>query len=142
LRDHPRRLGGETATEIAGEAAMTATERFIHDLSSEPTPDALRRLSGSIRLDLRHDGGVRRYLVTIDDGRASVSRRNAKADCVARMDEDMFEALASGRANAITAALRGDIELDGPAALLLAFQRLFPGPQAKPEPAEASGARR
>ena len=109
---------------------MTETERFFGELARDPRPDPMRHLSGSIRFDLRHDGGIGRYLVTIDDGSVSVSRRNAPADCVVRTDEQMFEALARGEANAITAYLRGDIELDGPPALLLAFQRLLPGPHA------------
>jgi predicted lipid carrier protein YhbT len=121
---------------------MTATERFIDQLHGDPRPDALRHVSGSIRFDLRHDGGITRYLVTIDDGHLSVSRRNGAADCVARMDAETFEALASGRANAMTSFLRGDIEIEGPSALMLAFQRLFPGPRSTSEPALASGGHR
>jgi putative sterol carrier protein len=54
------------------------------------------------------------------------------------MAEPLFEAIARGDANAFAAALRGEIEIEGDAALLLAFQRLFPGPR---EPAAAGAPR-
>jgi putative sterol carrier protein len=57
-----------------------------------------------------------------------VSRRKAKADCVASSERALFDAVASGQANAFAAALRGEIDLEGEVALLLEFQRLFPGP--------------
>ena len=70
------------------------------------------------------------WMVSIRDGDVEVSRRKGKADCTARMEYGLFEALARGEANAIAATLRGDVEIEGQPAILLAFQRLFPGPPA------------
>ena len=39
----------------------------------------------------------------------------------------MFEGLAAGRLNAVTALLRGDLVADGDWRLLVRLQRLFPG---------------
>ena len=60
----------------------------------------------------------------------TVSRRNAKADCIVRADKALFDRVASGEQNAMAAFLRGD-RGRGRRSLLLAFQRLFPGPAAE-----------
>ncbi len=44
------------------------------------------------------------------------------------MDREFCDALVTGETNGFAAALRGDISLEGEVALLLEFQRLFPGP--------------
>jgi putative sterol carrier protein len=108
---------------------MATADEFFQELTERQEP-LLRNLSGTIRFDLKNDGTVERWFVTIHDGATRVSHKNAKADCVAEMDESFFEALTRGEANAISATLRGDIEIEGQPALLLGFQRLFPGPPA------------
>jgi hypothetical protein len=40
----------------------------------------------------------------------------------------LFERVARGEANALAAALRGEIDVEGEPGLLMAFERLFPGP--------------
>jgi putative sterol carrier protein len=108
---------------------MADASQFFQGLVGRDEP-VLRHLSGTVRFDLRQDGGFDHWFVAVDDGDVAISRRNAKADCVARMDADLFDALIRGEVNAISAAFRGDIEIEGQPALLLAFQRLFPGPLA------------
>jgi putative sterol carrier protein len=88
----------------------------------------LRQLAGTIRFDLQRGDSTERWTLALRNGDVSISHRKGKADCVATLDARLFEALAKGEANAFTAALRGDIELEGQPALLLEFQRLFPGP--------------
>jgi predicted lipid carrier protein YhbT len=120
------------------EATMAAAVEFLRGLVDREEP-LLRALPGTLRFDLRGDGTVDRWFVSVEDGSFSVSRRNAKADCVARMDVGLADALARGEANAVSATLRGDIEIEGDMALLLAFQRLFPGPPDAGGPADRIG---
>jgi putative sterol carrier protein len=107
---------------------MASVPTFLESLQAQGQQPALRHVAGTIRFDIRREGSSEPWLVSIDDGRVSVSREDAAADCVAAMDEGLFADIASGRVNAFAAALRGEIEMQGQVALLLAFQRLFPGP--------------
>jgi putative sterol carrier protein len=106
---------------------MATPAEFFHDLAARREP-LLEHMSGTLRIDLQRDGTVERWFLTIDNGDVRVSHKNAKADCVAEMDEALFDAMTRGEVNAISAAFRGDVTLRGQPALLLAFQRLFPGP--------------
>jgi putative sterol carrier protein len=108
---------------------MGQAEEFFTSLDGRHDEPTLRHLSGTIRFDLeRDDAKVDSWLVKLDDGDVAVSRKKAKADCVAIMSSGLFESSIRGEVNAIAAALRGDMEIEGQPALLLAFQRLFPGP--------------
>ena len=53
---------------------------------------ALAKITGTIRFDLS-DGGARpvRWLITITKGDVALSHRNAKADCVVRADQALFD---------------------------------------------------
>ena len=107
---------------------MGLTSAFLEAVQARHDDPALRGLSGTIRFDLLHNGSIEPWLITISGGRASVSHRKGKADCIARMEEDLFAGLTLGEVNAVSATLRGEIEIEGDVSLLLAFQRLFPGP--------------
>jgi putative sterol carrier protein len=48
-----------------------------------------------------------------------------------RTDQAIFDRIVKGEANAMAAFLRGAIDLEGDRGLLLAFQRVFPGPPRK-----------
>jgi putative sterol carrier protein len=112
---------------------------FFTELQHGEQP-ALRHLNGAIRFDLEGDKAVDSWLVTIKDGDVAVSRRKTGADCIVTMDEGMFAEVVDGEMNAIAAFLRGDIEIEGQSALLLAFQRLFPGPPSdRRDPAQLIG---
>jgi SCP-2 sterol transfer family len=121
---------------------MGAARQFFETLDGRGDEPALRNLSGTLRFDLRRDKAVESWFVKVGDGKVTVKRDKAKADAVARLDSDLFEAMLRGEVNAISAALRGDMEIEGEPALLLAFQRLFPGPPSdRRDRAGAMGAR-
>ena len=46
-----------------------------------------------------------------------------------RAERRVFEGLAAGRLNAVTALLRGELVAEGDPRLLVRLQRLFPGPR-------------
>jgi putative sterol carrier protein len=108
--------------------ADVTTDFFQALASGGPRPE-LESAKGVIRFDLRDSGKrIARWLVAVENGTVTVSRRNAKADCIVRSDKAVFDRVASGEQNAMAAFLRGAIEFEGDGALLLAFQRLFPAP--------------
>lgn len=102
-------------------------EEFFERLTRS-VPDRLRRADGSLRIDLTSGTTTERWFVTMHGGDVSVSHRNAKADSVIRTSKDQFEGMITGRVNAMSAALRGVVSLEGDPTLLVLFQRALPGP--------------
>jgi hypothetical protein len=102
-------------------------EEFFERLTRS-VPDRLRRADGSLRIDLTSGTTTERWFVTMHGGDVSVSHRNAKADSVIRTSKDQFEGMITGRVNAMSAALRGVVSLEGDPSLLVLFQRALPGP--------------
>jgi hypothetical protein len=102
-------------------------EEFFERLTRS-VPDRLRRADGSLRIDLTSGTTTERWFVTMHGGDVSVSHRNAKADSVIRTSKDQFEGMITGKVNAMSAALRGVVSLEGDPTLLVLFQRALPGP--------------
>jgi putative sterol carrier protein len=111
-------------------------EEFFERLTRS-VPDRLRRADGSLRIDLTSGKTTERWFVTMHGGDVSVSHRNAKADSVIRTSKDQFEGMITGTVNAMSAALRGVVSLEGDPTLLVLFQRALPGP---PSTATGQGA--
>jgi putative sterol carrier protein len=103
-------------------------EEFFERLTRN-VPDRLRRADGSLRIDLTSGTTTERWFVTMHEGDVSVSHRNAKADSVIRTSKDQFEGMITGTVNAMSAALRGVVSLEGDPTLLVLFQRALPGPR-------------
>ena len=114
-----------------------ATTRFFDRLGRGDPEPVLRRTTASLRLDLERDGATEHWRVDVKRGVVAVSRAAGPADCVIRTDAAVFEDLASGRANAMAATLRGQLVLEGNPALLVRFQRLFPAPRGRKMKASA-----
>jgi putative sterol carrier protein len=113
---------------VSARAPDSAAE-FFAGLAARGHEPLLGQARGSVRFDLTGPGTkTERWLLTIDRGDLSVSRRNARATCVVRMEKALFERLARGEINAIAAMLRGALRADGDRELLMRLQRLFPGP--------------
>ena len=91
----------------------------------EPLP---QNVSGTLRFDLLDGERVEHWYLTIKNGGVTVSRKDAEADAVVGTSKVLFEDMTAGRVNAMAAALRGAVVPRGNLALVVAFQRLFPGP--------------
>jgi putative sterol carrier protein len=104
------------------------TAEFFDVLAERGHEPLLEKATGTLRFDLRDGKKTDRWLVSVVKGDLAVSRRNLKADCVVSADKALFDEVASGRANAFTALLRGDADVEGDVQLIAQFQRLFPGP--------------
>jgi putative sterol carrier protein len=105
-----------------------ATTKFFEALEARGHNPMLEKAKGTVRFDLRDGKRTARWVVSIDKGDVAVSRRSAKADCVVRMDKSLFDEITTGRANPMTALMRGEIQAEGDMGLLTTFQRAFPGP--------------
>jgi len=103
-------------------------EEFFQRLTQGGPVLLLRRADGTLRIDLTSGTTTERWFITIGKGAVSVSHRNAKADAVIRTSKDLFEGMVTGSVNAMTAALRGVVSLEGDPSLLVLFQRALPGP--------------
>ncbi len=105
-----------------------ATTEFFDDLNARGHEPLLQKATGTLRIDLSNGKRRARWLVAVKKGDVSVSHANAKADCVVRMDQALFEQIVTGKENATAALLRGLVAVEGNPQLLVLFQRLFPGP--------------
>ncbi|HKG44751.1 MAG TPA: SCP2 sterol-binding domain-containing protein [Gaiellaceae bacterium] len=104
------------------------TTEFFEELDARGHEPLLEKATGILRIDLSDGKRRLRWLVTIKKGDVTVSHANAKADCVVRMDQALFERIVTGKANATASVLRGLVAIEGDSQLLVLFQRLFPGP--------------
>jgi predicted lipid carrier protein YhbT len=90
---------------------------------------------GTLQTVLDIDNHVEYWCLSIKRGDVIVSREQGAADSTVHVKEQLFEQLVSGAKNATAAFLRGDIGIEGTPSLLLALQRLFPGPRREPQSA-------
>jgi putative sterol carrier protein len=122
----------------AKSANASASAEFFDRLGRSGHEPLLRQAKGTMSVELTN-GRVRRWRVTVDNGKVEVSRERGPADCSVRTSAALFDGMVRGEVNAMAAVLRGAVEVAGDPRLLMLFQRLFPGPDG---PAPAAEARR
>ena len=83
--------------------------------------------NGVVRFDVRDGERVDQWYLTIVKGVVTVGRAGDEPDCVLAGDLVTFDAVLSGKANAMAALLRGAFVAQGEIVLLTGLQRLFPG---------------
>ena len=99
-------------------------------------------MSGRIRFDLVDGPDTDPWLLTITKGAVTVSNDAGAADCTIRGERTLFDRLVSGRANMMSAVLRGALACTGNLDLVLAIQRIFPGPTGEPSGTQDAGGAR
>jgi hypothetical protein len=115
---------------------------FFAELGSRGTEPLLRKAAGKARFDVVDGRRIERWLVTIDRGDIDVSRGNAAADCVLRVDRPAFARLVAGELNLMAATLRSEVAVQGDPKLLVLLQRLFPRPSSgRAQPGSPGGSR-
>lgn len=117
------------------------TRDFFKRLAERPQP-ALGSMVGSVRFDITDGERTEHWLLQIHRGDIDVSHKNADADCVISADIATFDAILTGKMNAMAAVLRGAVDVQGKVALLVALQRLFPGSSREADEPSAGYARR
>ena len=124
------------------ETTADPVREFFHELAERGREPLLQNVSGTLRFDLVDGERVEYWHLTIKNGDIAVSHKDAEADAVVRTAKVLFAGITAGTVNAMAAALRGALVPQGNLALVVTFQRLFPGPavsRAKAGP--GSGAR-
>jgi putative sterol carrier protein len=104
------------------------TAEFFDELAGRGHEPLLAKATGTLRFDLVHGKRIERWRVAIEKGDVTVTRKNAAADCVVRADKSVFDSLARGELQTLSAFLRGLMAFEGDSELLVLFQRVFPGP--------------
>jgi putative sterol carrier protein len=112
-----------------GGRMTNATTKFFEAVKVRGHEPRLERVRGTLRFDLTNGKQTNRWLIAIDKGDIAVSHRNARADCVVRTESAVFERIASGDTNAVTAVLRGEMAVEGDPQVLVQFRRLFSAPR-------------
>jgi putative sterol carrier protein len=107
----------------------TQTIEFFRELQRRGHEPLLEEVSGAVCFELTDGGQIDRWLVAIDRGDVKVSHKAGEADCTIRAERALFERLCRGEENAIAAVLRGAVVCTGNVELLVAIQRIFPGPR-------------
>lgn len=122
-----------------GEAGA-ATAAFFDRLADRGYEPLLERATGRVRVDLVDGSRTDRWLVSIDRGHVTVSRKGADADAVLRADPRTLDDIVTGRSNTVAAVLRGVVDLEGDPELVVLFRRIFPGPRrSRRQPGRARG---
>jgi predicted lipid carrier protein YhbT len=85
-------------------------------------------MTATVHFVITDDGRPTHWLVEIDHGDLRVSRQPGPAPTEICADRALFDAIASGKVNAIAAMLRGALRVDGDRDAWLLVQRLLPGP--------------
>jgi putative sterol carrier protein len=99
-------------------------ERVVH-----PGGRRLGNVTASIRIDLDRGKATEHWLLVIDKGNISVSRKDVKADAALHTDKEIFDRLARGEASPLASMLRGLVQTEGDTELIVLFQGLFPAPR-------------
>jgi len=88
----------------------------------------LGNVTARIRVDLDRGRATDHWLVAIEKGNVSISRKNVKADATLHTDKEVFDRLALGEASPLASMLRGLVQAEGDTELIVLFQGLFPAP--------------
>ena len=118
------------------------TAEFFDSLAARGHEPLLEKVTGTLRFDIKNGRKVDRWLVVVTKGDIVVSRRHVRADAVVTAEKVLFDRIATGQANALAAMLREEVGVDGDVRLLVAFQRLLPGPSRRKRRPPTKSARR
>jgi putative sterol carrier protein len=104
-----------------------AISAFFAELGTRGHEPLLERATGTFSFEVT---GKRpeHWFVEVKKGDIAVSHADTPADCTVRAERRVLDDIMSGRANALAAALRGAVAIEGDISLLATFQRLLPGP--------------
>ncbi|WBB50955.1 SCP2 sterol-binding domain-containing protein [Verrucosispora sp. WMMA2044] len=102
----------------------------------------LRQVSGTVRFDLAYPDRVDHWLVSIDQGRITVSRDDVPdVDTVIRADAQLFLRMTRGEVKPLSAWLRNDFTADGEFRFVIMLERLFAPPPHARHPREVAAHR-
>jgi len=89
------------------EPSGSGTRTFFEGLADRGYELILKGELGTLRFDLSRGSGLERWYITVADGNVTVSHGRSRADTMVKVDGELFDRIAQGTANAMTAQLRG-----------------------------------
>ena len=111
-----------------------ATAEFFEALGRREREPVIAKFSGSVLVNVTDHGQTDHWRLAFDAGKVSVTHDPGDADCTISGDKETFDRVVRGEANAMAAVLRGALVCTGDVEMLLAIQRIFPGPSATVQP--------
>jgi len=115
----------------------TSTAEFFDDLNRRGHEPLLKRVAATVRFDITDGDRTEHRLVRIDRGDIRVAVSDEPADCGITAGRRVCDDVVSGRTSALAALLRGEAADQGPPALMVLMQRLFPREPATSVPRRA-----
>ena len=115
-----------------------AMTRVVDRLVGRADP-RLANVTATVRLDVVDGRRTQRWLLRVDNGDIQISQGSAPADLIIRCEAALADRLFTGKANAMSAVLRGELTVEGSADLLVLVQRLLPRPRAARRKGIAAG---
>ncbi|NLU78311.1 SCP2 sterol-binding domain-containing protein [Micromonospora sp. HNM0581] len=120
-------------------AEIPQAVRDFFDGLAEGGGRILRNVSGTVRFDLEYPGRVDHWLVSIDQGRVTVSCDGVvDADTVIYADARLFLRMARGELKPLPAWLRNDFTADGEFRFVIMLERMFAPPPDGHHPREVA----
>jgi hypothetical protein len=110
------------------EVTVDMVARFFRELAEHGHEPLLEHVTGTVRFDVLAPDGNERWLVRVNKGDVVVSQSDGPADSVVCGDRAFLGRMVTGEVNAIAAALRGAIKVEGDPGTLVHLSRLLPGP--------------
>jgi len=97
---------------------MAPSAREIFERNKDLNEPYLKGVHGTYSFEIENAGN---WFVTVEDGKVTITEEitgeKKDADCVICCDEQEFVDIAEGRKNMLTAVLRGEMTIQGDAAL-------------------------
>jgi len=104
------------------------TTEFFERLSKRGYEPMVREATATVRFEITQGKKTDRWCLVMDKGNLEVTTDCPDADCVIIVQRNVFNGIASGEVNAMSAFLRGELTGTGNPDLIVLVQRLFPGP--------------
>ncbi|MFC6022446.1 SCP2 sterol-binding domain-containing protein [Plantactinospora solaniradicis] len=113
---------------------MDPTTEFFEGLNHRPPDPLLGKIRGTVRFELEQGREIETWLLVLSAGSVSATQTDRAGDCTVRTARDVFNEIASGRANPFASLLRNRLTVEGKLTLYSYLNHLVPGPPGAHEP--------
>jgi hypothetical protein len=117
---------------------------FFDGLRRRGREPMLASVAATVRFDVIDGGRTDSWRLAVSHGELDVSSGAGAVDCAIAAERTLLEGVVTGTVNAMAALLRGELAVSGDPELVVAVQRLFPGPSRSltPDLSSAQGGQR
>ena len=99
-----------------------AAKEFFDSLESRADASKLAGMSNSYLFDIEDEG---QWLVTVADGKLSVTEGGGEADATITASGETFDKIVAGEQNPTTAYMTGKLKIKGDMGAAMKLQKLF-----------------